>query len=884
MTGSLSLVPGTISSGRRSPVRSPDGAVGGSGRRSPSSHLSTRLRSPNEMKSFDSRSPTMRSPTRDNRRSPTNSICQDRKSPTTAFCVSTQVSLMSMFEGNAPYSNIQSNIFFQQVQCGFDPDLSGDRNSRARTPTGLAIPILRRTSINTYTATQRPPELSRTSPSRIVMAIPPITVSNPSETIAIVARMNAERTAHRSPEKVPTPEKKSMMRDLFSFVKKPKSTGSTSSSTTTATSRNRFTSAFSRATISSSGSVSSSVGSPSLVRQCTYSSGSGAIPKQMSDSSSGFEPRLSFKFAKMSLRLRNRFSSERKKTTTITVQQAQNQQQHQVCSNKQSDRSSYNKSRGDNNNVDNTNTDAVPFELANVHFEKVGESYIKHDKSKRYNNDNHNNNNTNTNNHTNNNHHTNNSNSNSSNDALDVADRLSALSNENAQLLDAILGASASTGSLVKRAESREPVEPRISEECEEAVAEAEKQSDDKFIPEVLRDEIERLIKPIELEPVYVNIVELRNEINNNRKEDEDEIFHKPLNCPTIEFEPPSRRSSFDPPRSPYLENLRSSCGSTGGASTDTELLLMSRLNSGEDSFEIMDSERRRESSFEGPVSTYTSYDMSRYQSTSCEDPGSSFEIVDVDQTNSELRKSSIEFVDSITLQRTDSKRKFSLETHFDYNPAFSPNTSQATSAYVSDTCTTPRQRSPAFPIGRKHRNSTFGLIAAPKSPLSNQTSSNYSSRDSYDSNSSNVPLLEPKDPHVEIRPVETNTKRHFPLTFKAKCEEDGKSFLCTDKRCESIFEPRPSLKTINSGVDSGMSVLSSSGEFDPPSPRRCSSVSPQHMFTFKIVMKKVDSMPHPAPGSRKNSETLVVSNERRRSRTLEKLRRRDSRKKDFRT
>lgn len=751
--------------------------------------------------------------------------------------------------------------------------MSGDRNSRVRTPTGLSIPILRRTSINTYTATQRPPELSRTSPSptpsRIV--IPPITVSNPTETYAIVERMNAAKTTPKTPEKEATPEKKSMMRELFSFVKKPKSMGSSSSSTTT--SRNRFASAFSRATISSSGSVSSSGGSPSLVRQCTYSSGTGAIPKQMSESSSGFEPRLSFKFAKMSLRLRNRFSSERKKTTTITVQQAQQQQQQnsqQVCSSyKQSDRSN-NTSRGDNNNVDNTNTDAVPFELANVHFEKVGESYIKHDKSKRYNNDNHNNNNTNTNNHTNN------------NSNVDVADRLSALSNENAQLLDAILGASTSTGSLVKRCESREPVEPRISEECEEAVAEAEKQSNEKFIPDSLRDEIERLIKPIKLEPVYVNIVELRNEINNNKKEDEDEIFHKPLNCPTIEFEPPSRRSSFDPPRSPYLENLRSSCGSTG-ASTDTDLLIMSRLNSGEDSFEMMESERRRESSFEGPVSTYTSYDMSRYQSTSCEDPGSSFEIVDMDQTHIEMRKSSIEFVDSITLQRTDSKRKMSLETHFDYNPSLSPNASQATSAYVSDThsCTTPRQRSPAFPIGRKHRNSTLGLIGAPRSPLSAQTSSNYSSRDSYDSSSSHVPLLEPKDCHLEFKPIES-LKKHFPFTIKSKGEEIAKSFVCTDKRCENIFEPRPQTKTVNSGIDSGMSVLSSSGEFDPPSPRRCSSVSPKHMFMFKIVMKKVDSMPHEAAGSRKNSENLGVSNERRRSRTLEKLRRRDSRKKRF--
>lgn len=60
------------------------------------------------------------------------------------------------------------------------------------------------------------------------------------------------------------------------------------------------------------------------------------------------------------------------------------------------------------------------------------------------------------------------------------------------------------------------------------------------------------------------------------------------LQCPTFEIMPPSRRSSFDPPRSPYLENLRSPC------ETDTELMNRNRLDSVGDSFEMVDTDRNQ--------------------------------------------------------------------------------------------------------------------------------------------------------------------------------------------------------------------------------------------------------------------------------------------------
>lgn len=81
------------------------------------------------------------------------------------------------------------------------------------------------------------------------------------------------------------------------------------------------------------------------------------------------------------------------------------------------------------------------------------------------------------------------------------------------------------------------------------------------------------------------------------------------IQCPTFEIEPPSRRASFDPPRSPYLENLRS----PSGRGDDPNGF---RRDSGADSFEIVDTDRNRESSFEDRYSSIdTSFDISRLMS-----------------------------------------------------------------------------------------------------------------------------------------------------------------------------------------------------------------------------------------------------------------------------
>lgn len=65
-----------------------------------------------------------------------------------------------------------------------------------------------------------------------------------------------------------------------------------------------------------------------------------------------------------------------------------------------------------------------------------------------------------------------------------------------------------------------------------------------------------------------------------------------------------------------------------------------------------------------------------------------------------------------------------------------------------------------------------------------------------------------------------------------------------------------------------GSCGFSSGSEFEPPSPRRAASASPKHTFTFRIVMKKVDSSPE------------ALCPERHRSRIIDRYRRRDSRRK----
>ncbi|XP_023160651.1 serine-enriched protein isoform X2 [Drosophila hydei] len=881
-SGQLSITLGAQSQGRRSPAglndRSPQG------RRSPL-FPSSGLRSPNEQPS-----PTARSPTGDSqRRSPTFSIqihTQERRSPLGAVAPSD-------FSCQAGPSNTRRS-----------PTSTVHVQDMATEPEETGFIGLKRNSISLFTP------MYFASEKRSPMGpIPPITVSNPAETYKSAEReREAAEAAAREKEKEaaqaqPQPEKKSVMREILAFVRKP------SKHLTTRT--NRFANAFTRAESGSS--------SGPLIRQSTFSASpaasstaaKSAVQKQMSEV--GFEPKMSLKFAhytKMSLKLRRLARREEEEKQ----QQQQQQKSSAVSSASGSKRASTDSNAG--NVQDQVGAsgaeEELPFELANVHFEKVGESYIKHERLREL-----------------------------VEPELEVEDEPEEGEPEQADAAMAqfvedvtnslkVVALNGENGTpavhhFTRRSESREPIEPRISEEHES-------DSNDLIIPEELRAELTEILKAYAPEPVYVNLQALR------RETEEAEAVARavaeaaasvaaaavaappapeklPLQCPTIEFEPPSRRSSFDPPRSPFLEQLRSP-----GVDTDTDLINLQRLDSGGDSFEMVDGDRkssRAESSFDCPYSSRdTSFDVSisRYQSTSYEDQTSSFEIVDTDdrRRHIDLRKSSIELVDAETFQRSGSScgRKSSLETHFDYTPS---ETSGITPA-----------RSPNFPMTKKQKAehfrqlhiSPFSAFSRARSPLSQQTSSNYSSRDSYDSSSSYPHGHEP-----QRSPYADPSKKHFPLTIKQR-EEEVKTFLCTDLRCASIFEPRPSsvltqqlstgsmstpsasasvsgytnapripsalggmaaMPAIGVGVGVGIPVgigiapanaslgscgFSSGSEFEPPSPRRAASASPKHTFTFRIVMKKVDSSPE------------ALCPERHRSRIIDRYRRRDSRRK----
>ncbi|ETN65654.1 serine-enriched protein [Anopheles darlingi] len=427
------------------------------------------------------------------------------------------------------------------------------------------------------------------------------------------------------------------------------------------------------------------------------------------------------------------------------------------------------------------------------------------------------------------------------------------------------------------------------------------------------------------------------------------------IQCPTFEIEPPSRRASFDPPRSPFLENLRSL------SDTDHEGTHHSRLDSGGDSFEMIDTtDRMPGSSVSGDrhSSMDTSFDISRYQSTSYEDQNSSFELVELDNSQRgekalspyDIRKSSIELVDAETFQRTTypEGRKSSLETHFDladsyHQPAHPRSTSPRSAFSVISGTRAPTRKQISEPgrcrdsLGRSSGppggagagtgsvvGGTSGLAtgsgmkthhSAPhraKSPLSNQTSSNFSSRDSYDSIFETTPpqhyhhhhhhqqQQQQQQHHHYVQasagggsPLQRSPyssidgKQHFPLPPPRKSSnESNPRFLCTDKRCAAIFEPRP-LPVAPVGVPmAAAAAASSSGgrlsscyldtssgsEFEPPSPRRAASASPKHTFTFRIVLKKVDSSP----------DAICPSIERRqlREKAESRHKRRDSRRK----
>ncbi|XP_017868062.1 PREDICTED: serine-enriched protein isoform X4 [Drosophila arizonae] len=888
-SGQLSISLSAQSQGRRSPAglndRSPQG------RRSPL-FPSSGLRSPNEQPS-----PTARSPTGDSqRRSPTFSIqihTQERRSPLGAVAPSD-------FSCQAGPSNTRRS-----------PTSTVHVQDMATEPEETGFIGLKRNSISLFTP------IYFASEKRSPMGpIPPITVSNPAETYKSAEReREAAEAAAREKEKEaaqaqPQPEKKSVMREILAFVRKP------SKHLTTRT--NRFANAFTRAESGSS--------SGPLIRQSTFSASpaasstaaKSAVQKQMSEV--GFEPKMSLKFAhytKMSLKLRRLARREEEEKQQQQQHQPQQQQQQQQKSSAVSSASGSKRASTDSNagNVQDQvgasgAEEELPFELANVHFEKVGESYIKHERLREL-----------------------------VEPELEAEDEPEEGEPEQpdaamAQFVEEVTNSlkvvalngengAPAVHHFTRRSESREPIEPRISEE-------RESDSNDLIIPDDLRAELTEILKAYAPEPVYVNLQALRREI-----EEAEAVARAvaeaaaavaeaaaaaaaaapsapeklPLQCPTIEFEPPSRRSSFDPPRSPFLEQLRSP-----GVDTDTDLINLQRLDSGGDSFEMVDGDRkssRAESSFDCPYSSRdTSFDVSisRYQSTSYEDQTSSFEIVDTDdrRRHIDLRKSSIELVDAETFQRSGSScgRKSSLETHFDYTPS---ETSGMTPA-----------RSPNFPMTKKQKAehfrqlhiSPFSAFSRARSPLSQQTSSNYSSRDSYDSSSSYPHGHEP-----QRSPYADPSKKHFPLTIKQR-EEEVKTFLCTDARCASIFEPRPSsvltqqlstgsmstpsasgytsapripsalsgvtgVPASGTGVGMPMGIgvgpanaslgscgFSSGSEFEPPSPRRAASASPKHTFTFRIVMKKVDSSPE------------ALCPERHRSRIIDRYRRRDSRRK----
>lgn len=100
--------------------------------------------------------------------------------------------------------------------------------------------------------------------------------------------------------------------------------------------------------------------------------------------------------------------------------------------------------------------------------------------------------------------------------------------------------------------------------------------------------------------------------------------------------------------------------------------------------------------------------------------------------------------------------------------------------------------------------------------------------------------MIESKNPYSDM------SKHHYPLPRKYS---NDKTFLCIDKRCASIFEPRlqsprTSITSNNANQLLNTTDTSSGSEFEAPSPRRALSASPKHTFTFRIVMKKVESSP----------------------------------------
>lgn len=682
----------------------------------------------------------------------------------------------------------------------------------------------------------------RRSPINHQLPIPPITISNPSETCGLSPKsVDSGRNSPRIPspirldlspmkdyqnngsnnpndgaksdteqksEKSEKKEKTSVMREILAFVRKPSKKVSKMSTRTS-----RFAAAFSKSSNSETNS------NAPLVRQSTFSNmpnassrqARAAVTKQMS-----YEPKISSKLksvgSKMSLRLRRATEIKKdKKSSGDDVSDLESSERF-----------------GDE--ISDLESSGMYCEFDSVYFEKVGQGSKK-----------------------------------------PIAELIVEEEDSVEKIND---GASTSkNGNLDK--------------------------------PKSLYEELKRSIETLfeNKDPIYENIDGYRRDKSQSIGNDEDFVLPKTsIQCPTFEIEPPSRRASFDPPRSPFLENFRSL--------SDTD---HTDIASGGESFEVVET-GHRESSFEDRYSSMdTSFDISRYHSTSYDDQTSSFELVEshlsdtqtpqnnlklqtvkedrLKASNVNLSKSSIEIVDAETFQKSNvSGRKSSLETHFDLTDNY-----QGRSAFAS----TGKSPHECFPIGMKAAHQAL-LLQQPsrhrtKSPiLSNQTSSNYSSRDSYESSTCEPPhhpishsyshslhsgcCAESKNPFSDM------SKHHYPLPRKYS---NDKTFLCIDKRCAQIFEPRSNQSPRTSITSATCNVnqqqllnttdTSSGSEFEMPSPRRALSASPKHTFTFRIVMKKVESSPEDLCFAN-NAERQGMRQQRERERQRRDTRRRKSR------
>lgn len=764
-------------SGRRSPQpllqdRSPQG------RRSPNFLMHEQMRNQMGLSLNDDR----RSPT--GRRSPlgmppninASSSPTERRSP-----VATQMSFSNWDRQKSPTSSIHIQDRKSPMTLGGFPQAF--YSDQRKSPLGqMQIPPIT-ISNPSETCGLSPKSLKSSESGKVSPATKVLTPTTPSKehsdndkkgSLSNLAKEAKDRDKSGSPS--PTPEKKektSVMKEILAFVRKPSKKMST---------RSRFAAAFSRA---------DSTSGP-LLRQSTFSSipnsssrsGRNAVTKQMSEV--GYESKVSKLKnvgSKMSLRLRRAadIKLRDKKSSGDEISDLESSDGGKL------EPHTFKKGLYE---CAASGSGSDPFEMDTVHFEKVGHVPKKHEQ---------------------------------------IVEEDSPVQYEN-------IGEA-----LANKCSGNELERPRN-------------------LYEELKRSIETLFE--NKEPIYENIEEFQKRDSEEKDPDKDGMPKSAIQCPTFEIEPPSRRASFDPPRSPFLENFRSL------SDTDHE------IPSGE-SFEIVDTDRHRESSFEDRYSSMsTSFDISRYQSTSYEDQTSSFELVETQLSDSQtqpqqqtltpqfkeenkmktssidLSKSSIEIMDPETFHQratpTDRDRKSSLETHFDLSDSYRTDT-PVRSAFA--TC----KSHECFPIGMRahyqaiahHQPSTSHHRA--RSPLSNQTSSNYSSRDSYDS-STYESMPHPHPPHLfdSKSPFADPSKHHYPLPRKYS---NDKTFLCIDKRCAAIFEPRSQSPQVNASVVSANNYLnttdtSSGSEFEAPSPRRALSASPKHTFTFRIVMKKVESSP----------------------------------------